>query len=219
MLSQVTTISGCGITGAFTNADLAVDDNSLVHILAWSSPNDYRYYALEQDGGCVDVHGPGGTSETSMRDWFGYQHTSGFYAIASDTIGSRNIVTYDPVTSDYNHTFDNTLPNDGGATSDLACSPTLCYTALAHDHCPSDAGANDCLFAFTVSGGTQQQTGDFGKAGVVGMAYDSGYVYGFFADGSVVQLSVAPGSTGQPFNYTGPSGLGWQGAGSSSANP
>jgi hypothetical protein len=213
VVHEIAKFSTCGVVSG-TNNDLAVDSNGLVHVFTWSS-GTYEFYALETDGGCGVVHGPGASTPAPYTEWEAYQKgaTTDYLvdlAANSSSIGLSGADTNNGVVV-------GSLPRN--ASSDLTCTPTICYTALTSNNCLNDAGMSDCLITFEPDGGSVQQIGTFGKTGVVGMAYDSGYVYGFFADGSVVQLSTTPGSAGQAFDYTksGSSTLVWQGAGSSSA--
>lgn len=214
VLHEIAKFATCGVN-AGNNNDLAVDSNGVVHVYVSNTSGNYQFYGFDEaDGGCPLVHA--GHVPFSNTLWEAFQKVGAGDILVNVAAGSNSIGFSAADTTNGN--VIGSLP--GNASADLACSSAICYTALTSNNCPSDAGNTDCLVTFEYDGGSEAQIGNFGKAGVIGLAYDSGYVYGFFADGSVVQLSVTPGSTGQPFLYTksGSSVLVWQGAGSSSAN-
>ena len=216
-------IAGCGVNGdTYDSVDLAQDSAGLLHLLTWQAPKGlsptahFSYYAVEPDGGCVDVHGgPGSATNGTM--WGAYQGGAND-TLFTDFAFYSSIAAYNG-NGNYLNSVNNVFPTNG-ATADIACTSTVCYSALKHDHCPSDAGANDCLFSFKTDGSNQKQIGDFGKAGVAGLAYQGGLLYGFCTDGSIVEISTTMGSTGTVLSVNGAStsGLVWEGAASSSGN-
>lgn len=216
VLADLGTFAACGLDGGYDWEDIAIDSNRVLHVVTWKSSGVFSFYAYRADGGCVDVHGGPGTNPAASSMWVGFEPGTPDTLLSLVTNGQQ-LYTYDPNAS-YIATF-NALPS-GGAKADVACSGSTCYTALAHNHCPTDpGGAHDCLYSFEADGGAGKQLGDFGVGNVVGLAYDRGYVYAFCDDGKIVQMSTSTGTAGSVvpdvhFRDGGALPSGWRGAAS-----
>jgi hypothetical protein len=184
----------------------------------FNSSGQFNYYDFRRDGGCTNVHGSPGSGPTGAGFWAGYQYVAATDTLLALEANQGPVLRYNGM-GDYLGQVNGVIPN-GGATADIACTSALCYTALTASRCLSDSGATDCLFAFQSDGGAPTQIGSFGKSGIVGIAYDSGFVFGFASDGSIIKISTTAPSVGAPITTIGTSnsGLVWQGAASSSAN-
>jgi hypothetical protein len=216
VLSALGSITAC--TDASINTfDLAQSSDGVLHALTWKTSGSFSFYAIEPDGGCIDVHGGPGSNPAGSSMWIGFQKGADADTLYSVVDNNGTLFSYNAM-GDFIASV-NGVFSGGGATADIACTPTLCYTALTHDRCSGSSDSNDCLVSFTNAGTNVTNVGDFGKAGIAGVAYDSGFIYGFATDGSIIKISITAPSTGAPFPITGTStaGLVWAGAASSGA--
>jgi hypothetical protein len=218
-LVPVDTFAGCGIPNGYDTVDPSQDSLGRVFLLTHVNANgQFSYYAIHLDGGCTDVHGGPGAGPNGPGFWAGYQKVGTTDTLLALEMNQTPVIAYNGL-AQYQGQANNVIPG-AGATSDIACTSALCYTALAANRCPSTS-ATDCLFAFeSDGGGTATQVGSFGKSGIVGIAYDEGSVFGFASDGSIIKISTTAPSVGAPITttVTSTTGLVWQGAASSSAN-
>lgn len=218
VLTRVLGFAFCGLDGGYDTFDLAQASTRQVFVIPWKTSGQFWFYAVETDGGCVDVHGGPGTNPGATNMWGGFQNTGGTDTLFSLVQGQTTLYSYNTL-GQYIASA-SALPS-GGAKSDIACSSTLCYTSLAHNKCPTDpGGGNDCLYSFKNDGSMGTQGASFGTDKVVGIAYYGGTLFGFCNDGSIFQVSATgttPGSKIDDVSYGdggSPSGLAWVGAAS-----
>lgn len=208
----------CGLDGGYDTFDLAVASTRQVFVLPWKASGQFWLYAINADGGCVDVHGGPGANPGAPDMWAGFQNTGGTDTLFALVQGQNTLYAYNAA-GGYIGQDTNTLRGTT-AKGDIACSSALCYTVVPHDKCDDDPGpGNDCIWSFENDGGSGTQVGNIGTDKVVGLAYYAGNLYGFCNDGSIYEASTTAPSAGAKLTDVslmdaGPTALSWIGAGS-----
>lgn len=195
VLTRLLGFAFCGLDGGYDTYDLAQASTRQVFVIPWKTGGQFWFYAVETDGGCVDVHGGPGANPGGSNMWGGFQNGGGSDTLMAFVAGQQSLYTYNTL-GQYIAGEAGVLPS-GGAKADIACSSTLCYTSLAHNKCPTDpGGGNDCLYSFKFDGTMGTQGASFGTPNVVGVAYYAGSVYGFCNDGAIYQVSATGTAAG-----------------------